>query len=112
MQGSDLAAAVEALRESVAELEERHNDLVLKTEIMSSQLIGTSGLDRFFGEPEFWEKVYNSGRADCAGRCIKQAAEHRKACAEIEDPDERLACYEEAARNAAACQQQCAEQFG
>jgi hypothetical protein len=109
---SDLAETVEALRESIADLEKRNADLALKTQIVTSQLIGKTGLDRFFGEREFWDNIYDSGMADCAKRCIDQAAEDRRECAKITDPAKRLACYEEASSRAAKCQQNCSESFG
>lgn len=99
----DLASRVEAL-------ERRTNDLALKGQILGSAF-GKSGLDQFFGEPEFWENPYDVGQAECAKRCIQEAATAREACANITDSTARLACYESAAESAARCQAQCSSRF-
>ena len=103
-ENDDLQSRVEAL-------ERRTNDFALKGQIISSQLFGKVGLDRFFGEPEFWENTYDSGQADCSRRCIKDLTAHRQACEALLDPAERQRCYQEAADNAALCHERCAQSF-
>jgi hypothetical protein len=80
MSDADLARDVEALQASVAELEKRNKDLVLKLQIVSTRLAPTWGWDKFLSEPEFWENISETGLADCQGRCINGLQAHYKAC--------------------------------
>jgi hypothetical protein len=102
---------IEALRTRIETLERRASDLALKSQIVSSQLFGKTGLDRFFGEPEFWENPYDSGQADCSRRCIEELATSRQACDGVGDPTKRQACYAEALSRAATCHTRCAQRF-
>jgi hypothetical protein len=113
MQETDLVRAVEELQETVAALERRTNDLALKVQITSSQVVGRVGLDRFFAEPEFWENVIDVGQAECSQRCIKelQAAYAAIAANTTYSDAERQAAYQQALDNAALCHQRCAEAF-
>ncbi len=100
------AKKVAALEAKVETLEKRNSDLALKGRIVGSQLFG-SGLDRFFGEPEFWENTYDSGQADCAKRCISTLTSERKACENIADATQRLQCFQAAVDRASKCHRQC-----
>ena len=111
MKANDPADNVEALRARVEELERRTGDLALKSQIVSSQLFGKTGLDRFFGEPEFWENPYDSGQADCSRRCIEELTVNREACDAIADSTKRQNCYAEALSRAATCHTRCAQRF-
>lgn len=113
MQETDLVKAVEALQETVAALERRTNDLALKSQITSSQVFGRAGLDRFFGEREFWENIIDVGQSECSQRCIEALqAERAGIAANTSYSDaERAEKYEEAAQNAALCHKRCAEAF-
>ena len=71
MEEAALVNAIEELQKSVAALEKRNNDLVLKAQIFSIRAGRNWGRDRFLSEPGFWENIYDSGLADCQGRCIK-----------------------------------------
>ena len=104
------AKKVAALEAKVETLEKRNSDLALKGRIVSSQLF-SSGLDRFFGEPEFWENTYDSGQADCAKRCISTLASERKACENIADATQRQQCFQGAVDRASRCQTQCSASF-
>jgi hypothetical protein len=104
------AKEVAALEGKVQTLEKRNSDLALKGQIVSSQLF-SSGLDRFFGEPEFWENPYDVGQAECAKRCITTLTSERKACEDIADATQRLQCFQGAVDRASTCQQQCASRF-
>src|SRR4051794_29658766 len=75
MQAKEPAKGLEARVEA---LEKRTTDLTLKSQIVGSLGFGKTGLDIFFGEPEFWENPYDSGQADCAKRCISELVERRK----------------------------------
>ena len=111
------AKTVAALQANVAALEKRNSDLALKSQIVSSQLLGAQGahgfgLDRFFAEPEFWQNTYDSGQADCSNRCITELTAGTEACkaAHPEGP-ERQACIQKALDSATTCHQRCAEAF-
>jgi hypothetical protein len=104
------AKEVAALEGKVQTLEKRNTDLALKGRIVSSQLF-SSGLDRFFGEPEFWENTYDVGQAECAKRCIATLTSERKDCEKIADATQRLQCVQGAVERASNCQQQCAGRF-
>ena len=81
MDDADLGQTVRELQESVADLERRHNDLVLKAQILSLKAAGGGwGWDRFLSEPEFWENTYDSGMADCASRCVSNLQQANAAC--------------------------------
>ena len=100
------AEKIAALEARVETLEKRNSDLALKGQIVSNHLFA-SGLDRFFGEPEFWENTYDSGQADCAKRCISTLKSENQACEAIADPTERQQCFAAALARASTCQQQC-----
>jgi hypothetical protein len=111
---TDLAKAVEALQAKVETLEKRNSDLALKGQIIGGLLFGktdTFGLDRFFGEPEFWENTYDSGQADCSARCSKNYQEEMQACNRIEDPTERQQCIQRAYDTVVSCHSNCAQMF-
>jgi hypothetical protein len=110
MKGNGLPNEIEALQDRVETLEKRTSDLALKGRIVGS-LFGKTGLDIFFGEPEFWENPYDSGQADCARRCIEDLTERRKACEAMTDSAERQACYQSAVNDAALCQSRCSQAF-
>jgi hypothetical protein len=109
----ELAKTVEGLQERVAELEKRNSDLTLKAYMLSTHLLGRSGLDRFFAEPEFWQRIRDTGLADCQSRCINDLhtayaacdANHTKGSAEWQ------ACYATALDDAALCQKRCSQEF-
>jgi len=101
----------EALKARIETLERRASDLALKSQIVGSQLLGQTGLDRFFGEREFWENPYDVGQAECSRRCIEELTVHRQACEGIGDPTKRQACYAEAISRAATCHSGCAQRF-
>jgi hypothetical protein len=113
MEESGLIRRVEALQEAVAALEKRNSDLALKAQIVSSQLFGKVGLDRFFAEPEFWENTYDSGQADCSRRCIEELHTAYAACdaQHPEGSEERANCRAIALANSSKCHQRCAEAF-
>ena len=70
-----------ALEEKVGQLERRANDFALKGQILSDVTPSfETGLDRFFGEPEFWENTYDSTQADCSRRCSKDYADYQAIC--------------------------------
>ncbi|MCA1600203.1 MAG: hypothetical protein LC776_00685 [Acidobacteria bacterium] len=105
------AKAVAALQANVATLEKRNSDLALKGRIVSSQLFGATGVDRFFAEPEFWENSYDVGQAECSRRCIEELTAQRKACEDITDATERERCLQDALDRATTCHKRCAEMF-
>ena len=113
MQETDLVKAVEELQETVAALERQTNDLALKAQITSSQVFGRAGLDRFFGEREFWENIIDVGQSECSRRCIEvlQATRAGIAANTTYSDAERQAAYIKAADDAALCHKQCAEAF-
>ena len=100
-----VAKKVQALESKLDALQKQTDDLKLKNEI-SSSLLFRSPLDDFFNSPEFWERTYDSGKADCAKRCIKELQTARAAC--MTRPEgQRLQCFQEATDRAAACQKGC-----
>jgi hypothetical protein len=109
----ELAKTVEGLQERVAELEKRNSDLTLKAYMLSTHLLGRSGLDRFFAEPEFWQRVYDSGLADCQSRCIRNLQTSYAACDKnhAKDSPEWRACRATALDEATLCQQRCSQEF-
>lgn len=109
MEDSDLGKAVEDLQKSVAALEQRNKDLVLKAQIFSMRAVGSWGWDSFLSEPEFWENTVDSGMADCAGRCISNLARANKACdtQHANDPLAWEACRKEAVAASVACHANC-----
>jgi hypothetical protein len=113
MEESDLVRRVEALQEAVAALEKRNSDLALKAQIVSNQLFGKVGLDRFFAEPEFWENTYDSGQADCSRRCIEELQAAYAACDKQhpEGSEERANCHATALADSVICHKRCAEAF-
>ena len=53
MEDADLAQAVQELQKSVAALEQRNKDLVLKLQLFSTRAVGNDwGWDKFGSEPE------------------------------------------------------------
>ena len=111
MENDGLDKVVQELRDSVAAFEQRHNDLVLKAQIFSIRATRTWGWDRFLSEPEFWENTYDSGMADCAGRCIRNLTEEYKACDAAHDKNstEWQNCRAEALGRAVLCQERCSD---
>lgn len=105
--GGGLSNRVQTLESNLAALQKQNDDLALKSRIAGS-LLFRSPLEDFFSGPEFWERVYDSGAADCARRCIAQTQAHRAQCAQITNANQRLQCYQEASDRAATCQRQCA----
>lgn len=111
MEADDRDKVVRELQETVARLERRHDDLVLKAQIFSLRATRTWGWDRFLSEPEFWENTYDSGMADCAGRCIRTLNDEYRACDAKYDENstEWQNCRAEALGRAVLCQERCAE---
>jgi hypothetical protein len=111
MEKNDLVKTVEGLQERVAELEKRNSDLTLKAQMLSTHLLGRSGLDRFFAEREFWENTYDSSVADCQSRCIRNLNTAYAACDEnhAKYSVQWLACRATALDEAALCQQRCSQ---
>lgn len=110
MDDADLGQTVRELQHSLATLEQRHNDLVLKAQVLSIKAAGgTWGWDRFLSEPEFWENVYDSGMADCARRCIDELRERNAACdaTYAAGSSEWHHCRSVALADAALCQDRC-----
>lgn len=110
MDDADLDQTVRELQQSVADLERRHNDLVLKAQVLSIRAAGgTWGWDRFLSEPEFWENVYDSGMADCASRCIRDLQAAKAACdaEHTEGSSEWNHCRSVALADAVLCQNRC-----
>ena len=103
--------AVRDLQQSVAALEQRHNDLVLKAQIFSIRATRTWGWDKFLSEPEFRENTYDSGMADCAGRCIRNLNDEYRACDLAHDngSTEWANCRSEALGRAVLCQERCSD---
>lgn len=112
MQEADLVKTVEELQKTVAALEARTNDLAFKAQI-TSKLFGRVGLDRFFGEPEFWENITDVGQSECSGRCIETLqAENAAITANTTYSEEECkAKYAEAASRAAQCHKDCQQRF-
>lgn len=111
MDDEDLLTTVQELQRSVAALEQRYKDLVLKAQIFSIRATRSWGWDRFLSEPEFWENIYDSGLADCQGRCIKNLTAAYRAC---DDTYEKYStewenCRREALDEAALCQERCSD---
>lgn len=97
---------------SPSALEKRNKDLVLKAQILSIRATtGNWGFDRFLSEPEFWENIYDSGLADCQGRCIRDLTAGYRACDanHEEGSPEWNACRSEALDRAVLCQKRCSE---
>lgn len=113
MNDSDLAKTVEELQEAVAALERRHDDLALKTQMMSTQLHENWGWDSFLSTPEFWQNVVDVGLSECSKACIKAAQEARAdiAANTTYSDEERQAAYQQASEDAALCQKRCAERY-
>ena len=111
MEDADLAKTVEALQKSVAALEERNKDLVLKLQIFGIRATRNWGWDRFLSEPEFWENIVDTGLADCQGRCIKNLNTAYAACNSAHTPgsQEWLDCRKEALDTCVLCQDRCAD---
>jgi len=112
MQEADLVKTVEELQKTVAALEARTNDLTFKAQI-TSKLFGRVGLDRFFGEPEFWENITDVGQFECSERCIESLQTENAAIAAntTYTDEERQAKYVDAAKRASECHQQCQQAF-
>jgi hypothetical protein len=101
-----IAKKIAALEAKVETLEKRNSDLALKGQIISSQLFPRELAD-FFASDEFWQKTYDSGRTDCAKRCISTLNSDYKACDKIKDDTERVGCMKKALDRASKCQTQC-----
>jgi hypothetical protein len=99
------AKRIAALEAQVATLEKRHSDVVLKMRVVSG-LLGST-LDNFFASPEFWEKTYDSGQADCAKRCSSTLTATLKECMKIADDTQRQKCIADAVKTASDCQTRC-----
>ena len=97
---------VAALEKQVATASEQNRDLRAKLRIRNS-FPTQSPLDAFFASPEFWQCTYDSSWSDCASRCAKQTAEHRKVCAQKPTDAEKLKCFEDASASGAACLKAC-----
>ena len=109
MEEVDLAQAVRELQRSVAALEQRNKDLVLKLQLFSTRPVGNWGWDRFASEPEFWENIFDSGLADCQGRCITTLQRDYAQCDlnHSKYSPEWNACMDEARDRSVACQRAC-----
>jgi hypothetical protein len=109
MEDVDLTQAVHELQRSVAALEQRNKDLVLKLQLFSTRAESNWGWDRFASEPEFWENIFDSGLADCQGRCITNLQESYAACDRNHQKysPEWHACNDEARARSVACQRAC-----
>ena len=105
MQETDLVKAVEELQKTVAALEFKAQ--------MTSRLFGRVGLDRFFGEREFWENIVDVGQSECSERCIESLQAERAGIASNTSysDEERQAKYIEAANRAAECHKRCQESY-
>jgi hypothetical protein len=110
MNDRGLAKTVEQLQEAVAALERRHDDLALKTQMMSSRLLGSWGWDRFLSTPEFWENVMDVGLSECSKGCIKTLQDRRAEIANL-PCEERAAAYAQASADAQECHRRCADRF-
>jgi hypothetical protein len=89
----------------VETLEHRASDLALKGKIISGMF--GSPLYNFFASDEFWENTYDSGHADCAGRCSSNLVAENKICLAMADGPDKTRCFEEALARANNCQVQC-----
>ncbi len=105
MQETDLVKQVEELQKTVAALE-------FKAQI-TSRLFRRVGLDRFFGEREFWENIIDVGQSECSERCSQTFAATNAAIAANQNYSdaERAAAYKEAADTVTLCHQRCQQQF-
>jgi hypothetical protein len=105
VQDTDLAKTVEELQKKVETLELRAQ--------MTSRLFGRVGLDRFFGEPEFWENIVDVGQAECSQRCTQALQSETAAITANTNytAAERTAKYKEATDRAAECHKRCQESF-
>jgi hypothetical protein len=101
-----LTKKVQALETKVDSLQKQLEDQTLKSQIASS-VIFMSPLQQFFHNSDFWKKVYDSGQADCAKRCIDTTTAERKECAKKTTDSEKLKCYQDASDRAANCQRGC-----
>jgi hypothetical protein len=110
MEDANLAKTVEALQKSVAALEERNKDLVLKLQIFAIKATSNWGWDRFLSEPGWWDNIIDTSVADCQGRCIDNLNDHYAACDRnhTKGSPEWLACRDEGLRAATACHAHCA----
>ena len=109
MKDGDLEQVVRQVQGSVAVLEERNRDLVLLAQLFSLRASRTWGWDRFLSEPEFWENIYDSGLADCQGRCIRDVNEANAACysSHAEGSTEWQNCRRKALDAAVLCHEPC-----
>ena len=113
MAEQDSPRTVEELQKTVEALEARVNDLALKSQITTSQLIGKTGLDRFFGEREFWENITDVGDSECHKRCIETLQAEYAGIDQntTYSPAERQAARAEALTRAQVCHNHCDERF-
>ena len=105
MQEADLAKTVEELQKTVATLEFRAQ--------ITNGLFRRVGLDRFFGEPEFWENIRDVGQSECSRRCTETFLATKAAIAANPDYSdaERLIEYGKAEDTVAACHRSCQQAF-
>ena len=110
-EDADLVNAVRELQTSVAALEQRNKDLLLKLQVFSTRAATSWGWDKFLSEPEFWENTYDSGMADCQGRCISTLNAEYRACdtAHEKYSAEWQNCRVEALGRAVLCQERCSD---
>lgn len=113
MNDRDLAKTVEELQEALSALERRHDDLALKTQMMSTRLLGSWGWNRFLSEPEFWENIMDVGLSECSKRCSKTFRETKDAIAANTSytPEQRQAAIQEAEDAFELCQKGCTDRF-
>ncbi len=104
--GTQLAQKVTELEKKVDQLTQELSDQKLKTRIVNDMVFG-SPLENFFASDEFWENPVDVAQQECSKRCIRNAQQHREACAKIENEEERLRCYKEATASASDCQKSC-----
>jgi hypothetical protein len=111
MKADDADTRLANLEEKVEHLARRANDFALKGQILADVTPSfETGLDRFFGEPEFWENTYDAAQAECSRRCSKDYVEHQAICNDPSQtpPQEQAACLARARDTVIACHAACA----
>lgn len=111
MKADDADTRLANLEEKVEHLERRANDFALKGQILADVTPSwETGLDRFFGEPEFWENSYDASQAECSRNCTKSYLEHQAICNDPGQtpPAEREACLARADATVRVCHANCA----
>ena len=113
MQEQDSPRTVEELQKTVEALDARVNDLALKSQITASRMIGRFGLDRFFGEDDFWDNIIDVSDGECHKRCIDDLqAEYAGIDANTSYTDaDRAKARDEALKRATACHNNCDQRF-